>query len=356
VEEIFVPALGMAMEEATLTEWIKAPGDRVEVGDPVAEIETDKSTLELAATTAGTLGRHRAEPGQVIAVGTTVVVVLGEGESESRPDAPPEASGLPSTPDAEDPGTETVESPAVKATAEEVSDVGPRHKLSPRQRRLAAQTAEPATTPVRNGTTRDSIARAVSRSWAEIPHFAVAREVDADGVLDRLASDQKIGAVRVSVTDVLVRALARSIAGRGLAPDIGLAVATKDGVALPVLPDVLGRTLPEIAELRQAAVERARDHRSTEADARKPALTLSNLGTHGATWFTGIIPLGQQGLLTTGTIEQRPVVRNGHLSVGWRINAILNVDHRIWDGAEAAETLAAFAQDLTAYGAYDDEH
>lgn len=349
MEEIFVPALGMAMEEATLIEWIKAPGDRVEPGDPVAEIETDKSTLELAATTAGTLGIHRAEPGAVVEVGATIAVVLAEGESEAVPTTQPMADAGPREPVPPSP------SPAV-ATAAPAGADGPRHRLSPRQRMLAAQGSPAKAEPTSGGAgMREAIARLVSRAWAEIPHFAVAREVDADGVLDRVRAEPP-GVVRVSVTDVLARALARSIAKRGLVSDIGLAVATPDGVVLPVLPDVAGRTLPEIAQLRYDAVERARARRSTDADTHKPAVTLSNLGTHDVSWFTGIIPLGQQGLLTTGTIEQRPVVRGGRLDVGWCLDAILNVDHRVWDGAEAAELLAAFAGDIAAYGAGDDDH
>ena len=93
---------------------------------------------------------------------------------------------------------------------------------------------------------------------------------------------------------------------------------------------------------------------SIEDDTRTPRITLSNLGTHGVRWFTGIIPVGQQGLLTVGALEQRPVVRSGRLAVGWEFSAILNVDHRIWDGADAADLLAAFAHDVTSYGAYDD--
>ena len=70
-----------------------------------------------------------------------------------------------------------------------------------------------------------------------------------------------------------------------------------------------------------------------------PLVTLSNLGTHGVRWFTGIIPLGQRGLLTTGSLEQRCVVRKGRLGVGWELSAVLNVDHRVWDGADAAVLL-----------------
>jgi pyruvate dehydrogenase E2 component (dihydrolipoamide acetyltransferase) len=235
------------------------------------------------------------------------------------------------------------------------------HRASPRQRRLAAlaeQAGPPAaagSSPAgpQGGTSRAPIARQVSRSWSEIPHFAVAREITADGVTDRLAGEMP-GGVRVTVTDLLVRALGRSLARHG-SSDVGLAVATDHGVLLPVLPDVAGRKLSELAALRRSAVERARNRRSAEEDGRTPLVTLSNLGTHGVEWFTGIIPLGQRGLLTTGTLSQRPVVKDGRLSVAWRLTAILNVDHRVWDGLDAAELLSDFDDRISAYGRYDDD-
>jgi pyruvate dehydrogenase E2 component (dihydrolipoamide acetyltransferase) len=344
VEEIFVPALGMAMEEAILVDWLKEPGDPVQVGDAVAEVETDKSTLELAAKTAGHLGAHRAARGESIAVGSTVTVVLADGEHEAETaDAGPAVQDTP-----------TPRSAPSVAAAPALAGRAP-HTTSPRQRRLAAQAAAAAAVsraqPEVAGV-RESIARQVSRSWSEIPHFAVTRDLDADGVLERLSTEPP-GAVRVSVTDVLIRALGRSLAARG-SSDVGLAVATPHGVLIPVLPDVADRELSDIAQLRRAAAERARSRRSIEADIRTPLITLSNLGPHGVRWFTGIIPVGQQGLLTTGALEQRPVVREGRLAVSWQLSAILNVDHRIWDGVDAAELLQAIADEITTYGRYDD--
>jgi pyruvate dehydrogenase E2 component (dihydrolipoamide acetyltransferase) len=355
VEEIFVPALGMAMEEATLVDWLKQPGDTIDVGDVIAEIETDKSTLELSATTSGRLGAHRASAGAMVAVGSTVTVVLADGEDEAA--AAPSASSPPD-------GAETAGAAEPQpATPDDVPPPNGRapHRLSPRQRRLAAEQhtqvslvpdRAPDSAPDDTAAVRASIGRLVSKSWAEIPHFAVAREVAADGVLDRVSTEPDSG-VRVSVTDVLIRALGRGIGSRGPS-DVGLAVATRYGVLLPVLPNVAERSLAEIATLRRAAVTRARERRSVDDDTRTPLITLSNLGTHGVRWFTGIIPVGQQGLLTVGTLEQRAVVRSDRLAVGWELSVILNVDHRTWDGADAAELLARFAAGVTGYGAYDD--
>ena len=364
MEEIFVPALGMAMSEAVLLAWLKEPGDAVEAGEVIAEVETDKSVLEISASAAGRLGAHRVAAGESVAVGTTVTVVLADGESEPAPSEPSAAAGTAAQPGAA-PVTAAGSPPAATAGAGPSRDVPPGrapHRVSPRQRRLAAL-AEQAAPPAAAGSSpadpqdsswRGPIARQVSRSWSEIPHFAVARDIAADGVTDRLAGEMPAGGVRVSVTDLLVRALGRSLARYG-SSDVGLAVATRHGVLLPVLADVAGRKLSEIAALRHSAAERARNRRSTEEDSRTPLVTLSNLGTHGVEWFTGIIPLGQRGLLTTGTLAQRPVVKDGRLSVAWRLTAILNVNHRVWDGLDAAELLSDFGDRISAYGRYDDD-
>jgi pyruvate dehydrogenase E2 component (dihydrolipoamide acetyltransferase) len=373
VEEIFVPALGMAMSEAVLVAWLKEPGDAVEAGEPIAEVETDKSVLEISASAPGRLGAHRVAAGESVAVGATVTVVLADGESEPASSGPSAAAGTAaadSTGAADGTAAPAPPAPSVAPAPAGTAGDGPSrdlppgrapHRASPRQRRLAAlaeQAASPAAAGSSPAVAQDSPSRApvtrqVSRSWSEIPHFAVAREVAADGVTDRLAGETP-GGVRVTVTDLLVRALGRSLARHG-SSDVGLAVATRHGVQIPVLPDVAGRKLTEVAALRRSAVERARNRRSTEDDGRTPLVTLSNLGTHGVEWFTGIIPLGQRGLLTTGTLAQRPVVKDGRLSVAWRLTAILNVDHRVWDGLDAAELLSDFDDRISAYGRYDDD-
>lgn len=426
MEDIFIPALGMAMEEASLVEWLKQPGDPVAPGDEVAVIETDKATMELTANSAGVLGAHRFQAGDAIGVGKTVTVVLApgevEGQDEQAPsptasspngDGSPATGGAPSTGSPGSAGTDgstgdgAPGAAADTAHAPETPQARLPHRLSPRQRRLAAEQAATAaaapaaaagtavtgipvaapsdrrlspperfaaahgTRPVAGrategaaganqpadaaaASTRAAIARAVSQSWSEIPHFAVSRDVAADGLTDRLANEPRSDSVAVSVTDVLIRALGRALAVRGTS-DIGLAVATPAGVVIPVLPSVADRTLAEIAQLRRSAVDRARRRVMTDDDRSTPLMTLSNLGTHGVSWFTGIIPLGQQGLLTVGTLAQQPIVRDGRLAVGWRLAAILNVDHRAWDGADAAALLSSFAAQVQAYGRYADD-
>jgi len=202
----------------------------------------------------------------------------------------------------------------------------------------------PAASPASNDRYRAAVTQAVSRSWAEIPHFAVNREIRVERLQDVLTGFRAIDS-RVTFTDVLLKAFALSLVERfGTTEiDLGLAVATPRGVAIPVLRDVARRDLVSIAGTRKAAVERAMGGQMNADDGVTPRSTLSNLGAYGVDSFTGIVPFGQTSILTTGASSLRPVVENGELTVGSAMNLTLNVDHREWDGQHAAEVLQRFA-------------
>jgi pyruvate dehydrogenase E2 component (dihydrolipoamide acetyltransferase) len=184
----------------------------------------------------------------------------------------------------------------------------------------------------------------VSRSWAEIPHFVVNREIRAEELQAVLRSFRALSS-GVTFTDVLLKTFALSLIERfdSTAIHLGLAVATPRGVAIPVLESVATSDLLSIAKARREAVERAIAGRMTAADAVVPHSSVSNLGSYGVDSFTGIVPFGQTSLLTVGAAALRPVVENGSLAVGSTLTLSLNVDHRAWDGQHAAETLARFA-------------
>ncbi|MEV4624248.1 2-oxo acid dehydrogenase subunit E2 [Asanoa sp. NPDC049573] len=408
-----MPALGMAMEEAILNEWVKAPGEAVAAGDVVAVVETDKSTYDLVASTAGVLGDRRYEEGAVVPVGTTVTVILAPGESSATaadPGDPASSAGEPATPRGEavnaaaEPANQSEERAipvgqpdlapgATEAATGTDTDATPAprtpHRLSPRRRRLAALEAlrlhgmsealdapavaptalsAPAQSPVRPEPVspvpasappapaaarppvrsasmpraRAAIASAVSQSWATIPHFAVSRLIPADAL--RMAVAQAtVPPARVTVTDALLRALALAVEDFDTPAPIGLSVATDRGVVNVSLAGLADVGLRRIARLRRDAVARARQGRLTVADSESAPVTLSNLGTHGVHWFTGIVPLGQGMLLTVGAIHDT-LARDGDRIVDrpsfW---ATLNLDHREYDGADGARLLEAFA-------------
>ncbi len=413
MNEVFIPAMGMAPDDVTLVSWLKQPGDALTPGEPIALVETSKAELEIEADAAGVLGRHLFAERDRVAPGTTIAYLLKPGESE--PDAPPtngagSATGAgsaaaqpaetqiaetqpagntaPPAPAAEaGPAAATDDAvaeapiqvsgakpPAGDVTAGDVTAVepvaalsgGPRHSTSPRQRRLQAEAAlqsppadavAPAPQPTavaQPGVTSDdrfraAIGASVQRSWQEIPHFAVTRELRAGELLDAVTQWRAV-LPSLTLTDLLLRALALTMIEREHRTDldIGMAVATERGVAIPVIRGVLQLDLMQLVAARKAAAERARAGKMNADDGRVPATTLSNLGAVGVDQFTGVVPYGQTSLLTVGRAAPRPVVDDGELAVATTMQATLNVDHRSWDGFDAGQALDRLARIVAA--------
>jgi pyruvate/2-oxoglutarate dehydrogenase complex dihydrolipoamide acyltransferase (E2) component len=348
--EIVIQAVGVGMEEALIVSWLKQPGDAVAVDDPVAEIETDKATMDVVSPFAGTLGPHLVGAGDIVAVGTAIVAVLDGSEM-------PAAAPAPDAREQEAGGSKAAAAPAAAGETAPADGAPAPHRLSPRARRLAAaaggtraagETAAAAAAPAGDGRFRQLIATKVAESWREIPHFTVSREVNAAAMQKRL---ETLRAESVepgpTLTDLLLVALARALddGGEGGQVDVGLAVATVHGVVIPVVRDVLGQDPAQLARSRQGAVERARAGKLNKDDlSATPSSTLSNLGSFGVDRFTGIVATGQTSLLTVGRVLPRPVAGDdGEISVQMMFDATLNADHRVVDGAQAARLLVAFA-------------
>jgi pyruvate dehydrogenase E2 component (dihydrolipoamide acetyltransferase) len=372
VREVTIPSVGMAMTEAVLNAWLKNPGDSVAAGETLAEIETDKSVLDLESPSDGLLGRHLVPAGATVPVGQVIVRILSPGEVEASSDAGALAAG--ETTGGEATAGETAaadtaaaDSAGVTVPGSAVASAAPGdrvpHTLSPRKRQQLREQAaaaaaaaadlrapvvgvleETETAPGQRGQRfRSAIAEHVSQSWQTIPHFAVLRYIDARGVQDALAVMRRAG-LPATATDLFLHALATALttcaADTG---DLGLAVATTDGVMIPVVAGVSDLGPDALVAARAAAVARARDGQLSAHDlAARPLASLSNLGGFGVESFTGIIPVGQQLLLTTGTIIDRPVAVDGLVTVQPSFSATLNVDHRHFDGDGAARILETF--------------
>jgi pyruvate dehydrogenase E2 component (dihydrolipoamide acetyltransferase) len=378
MHDVTIPALGMAMTEAILTHWFKQPGEAVAVGDVLAEIETDKSAVELESPANGTLGLHLVTEGDTVPIGDVVVRILAPGEIEDGGDGPGlEAEAEDAVPDpvaeVSPPGSGSTPSAAHQATTEQPVPATangaagtapgpgrPPHALSPRKRRLARLAAERDETeaageaheggPARDaGRIRHAIAERVSRSWRDIPHFAVQREIDATDSSVALAALRAKG-ITVTYTDLLLWALSRAVRDTaGGSGDLGLAVATPAGVMMPVVMGIPSLNPAELVAARSAAVRRGRQGTLNSADlAARPVASLSNLGSRGVDAFTGVIATGQQLLLTAGRIRPRPVAIEGGIGVRPTLVATLNVDHRSFDGDVAADVLAAFDREFAA--------
>jgi pyruvate dehydrogenase E2 component (dihydrolipoamide acetyltransferase) len=328
------------MSDALLIRWLKEAGDEVAEGEAVVEIETDKTTMLLVSPVAGRLGPHLFEPDAIVPVGTVIVEVVADSDKAG------EAAATENAHTTTGPIAAQVPSQVLSSDLSPSSEEPRRpHALNPRARRLARESGEPAD---RAGRFRELIAAKVLRSWQEIPHFNVSREVGADvmlATLDALRSHEAEPAP--TITDLLLRAHAVALKGCGVGPgDVGLAVATPYGVAIPVVRDVLGMDVFALARARNDAVVRARAGQLTSEDLEAtPPSTLSNLGAFGVDSFTGVIALGQTSLLTVGRIKRRVVVDGERtFRIGAVFSATLNVDHRAIDGADAARLLVAFAE------------
>ena len=368
--EVTIPAVGMAMTEALLAAWLKQPGDVVCAGEPIAEIETDKATMELESPADGVLGEHLFAAGSMVPIAEPVCRILDAGEADGEKSTADPAAG---ESDSVEP---PIAVPAFDGIFDELRqptqpDVGlavasanddpilarrTPHAQSPRQRRLARLAPEHGapTEPPLSSRRRDAIAARVTESWRTIPHFAVSREVDASGVLEALRELRR-DVPTATVTDLLLHACAAMVAAfpASTSGDVGLAVATPDGVMMPVIVDANGLSAADLVSARQAATRRAREGRLAEADmSTQPFGSLSNLGGLDVDSFTGIIPLGQQCLMTVGRIAPRLVASPGAFSFRDTISTTLNVDHRTIDGDVAARALNVFAQALGSLGSW----
>jgi pyruvate dehydrogenase E2 component (dihydrolipoamide acetyltransferase) len=369
--EVIMPALGMAQETGLVVQWRKRPGDAVEKGEPLLDVETDKAVVEVEAPASGILAQVTAEEGAQVPVGERIALILLAGEAEPLP-----AEAAPASPVPEETSTGvTQELPRPAADAEAPAALQP---ASPKARRLAAEAGLDLAAVAGSGPVGAVLAGdlplagaasdeeiEVSRTWRIMaertaqawtaPHFYLTREVLAGRLLDWRSALASRGE-RATVTDLLVKLAALTLKRhplvasawrdgrllRGPRLSVGVAVATEHGLAVPVIPDADIKTVGEIASWREAVVERARGHRLTPVDLEGGVFTISNLGMHGIDSFTAILNGGQAAILAVGRIAERPVARDGQVEAAQTMVLTLGCDHRAVDGAHGA----VFLKDL----------
>jgi pyruvate dehydrogenase E2 component (dihydrolipoamide acetyltransferase) len=372
--EVIMPALGMAQTTGIVVQWKKQAGDQVAKGEPLLEVETDKAVVEVEAPASGTLASISAEAGAEVPVGTAIAVILGPGEAAGAPTKPaidavraePEPAARASVPDnAQTASGQTAEarlraaSPLARRLAaeartdlESVAGTGPDG---------AIQVADLPEAPsgeseLEVGRTWRIMAERTASAWTA-PHFYLTREVMAEPLVAYRAGLAERGE-KVTVTDLLVKLSALTLKGhphvasawrqgrliKGSRISIGVAVASEDGLTVPVLPNADRKSLSEIATWREGAVERARAHRLSPADLDGGVFTITNLGMHGVDAFTAILNGGQACILAVGRIAERPVARDGKVLAAQTMILTLGCDHRAVDGARGA----LFLKDLVA--------
>ncbi|MEQ8265670.1 MAG: pyruvate dehydrogenase complex dihydrolipoamide acetyltransferase [Parvibaculum sp.] len=412
---ILMPALSPTMEEGTLAKWHVKEGDEVKSGDVIAEIETDKATMEVEAVDDGRIGKLLvAEGTEGVAVNKPIAILLEEGEEAGDIKEVAE-SKKPDVKDAAEP-VETKKTPsksaapvAAKAPPASRSDGGGRIFASPLARRIAEQNGidlssiegsgpngrivkadlegAPKSTPKGDAKSpapqgpmqsvdprafyaegtyeevpldgmRRTIARRLTQSKQEIPHFYLTVDCELDELLEtrRKLNEEAAEGVKLSVNDFLIRAAALalmkvpdanvSFAGTALlkhrSADVGIAVALDGGLITPIIRGAEKKGLAEISNEAKSLAERARNKKLKPAEYEGGSFSISNLGMFGIKHFTGVINPPQAAILAVGKGEERPVVKNGKIEIANVMTVTMSCDHRAIDGALGARFLEAF--------------
>jgi len=413
---ILMPALSPTMTEGNLARWLKQEGDRIKAGDVIAEIETDKATMEVEAVDEGILGRILVPAGtQGVKVNDVIAVLVEAGEAVPAAGAAPKAAAAPAATPA------PVAAPVAVAPAPVAAPAsGDRVFASPLARRMAAQAgvdiskiagsgpngrivkadvdaalsrgpapasaAAPAAAPapiaaprpaapvaitaphtaVPNSSMRKVIARRLAESKATIPHFYVSTDVEIDALLkiraDLNARSPKDGpgAYKLSVNDLVIKATAVTLRRFPNVNamwtddailqlhdvDISVAVSITDGLITPIVKNADIKGLAAINNEMKDLAARAKSGKLKPEEFQGGGFSISNMGMYGVRDFAAIINPPQAGILAVSAGEQRPVVKNGALAIATVMTLTLSVDHRVIDGALAAEFLQALKRNI----------
>ncbi len=400
--EVLMPALSPTMTEGKLAAWHKREGDRVTAGDVLAEIETDKATMEIEAVDDGTLGKIVVPEGtEGVAVNALIAVILAEDEDASAIEAPlpaaapPMPAAAPPMPDAHPPSPvpatapagngdgRVMASPLAKRMAQQagldlvsITGSGPRGRIVKRDIEAALagdggavtpKPAAPAAAPapfepefelVALTSMRKTVARRLSESKRTVPHFYLTVECDIDRLLElrKELNGRAEEGVKLSVTDMIIKAAALALMRAPKAnaswsddgiklyksADISVAVALEDGLITPVIRGAERKGLATISRQMKELAARAREGKLMPEEYLGGTFSLSNLGMYGIKDFAAVINPPQGCILAVGAGAPRPVVRDGALAVATVMSCTLSVDHRAVDGAVGAEFLAIF--------------
>ena len=387
---VVMPQMGYDMQEGTLVRWLKRDGEEVKRGEAIAEIETDKAVVEMEAYASGVVLKTVVEEGSTVPVGQAIAFIGTPGEPL------PDTAQAPETPAESDTGAEATATPEEAAPSEPAATS--QVKASPMARRLAeekgielAQVAgtgpggritrddvmahDPGaatTTPEAPPSTdeapttaeaenvplsrmRQAIARRTAQSKREAPHFYVAADVDMTLAMTmrQQLNDALAGAARVSVNDLIVKACALTLVkfptfnatfqGDHLrmnpAINVSIAVAVEQGLLVLSLGDCRDRSLADISKVTRGAVERAQSGVLREEDYTGGTFSISNMGMFDVDSFSAIIYPPQAAVLAVGTVRKQPVVRDDQITIAQIMKATLSTDHRVADGAQAAQFL-----------------
>ncbi len=436
-----MPKLSDTMTEGVLRKWQKKEGDSVDPGDVIAEVETDKATMDYEAFDSGVLLKFLVGNGTTVPVGGPIAIigkagedistllasVQGGGATKAAPvaakpaaaaepapatksaAAAPVANGVANRAPAPAPVVASaaradqgkiLASPLARRLADElgvalrtVTGTGPGGRIVERDVKSAAQTrgpvpnsadlsfvppadsslpspvlperrteARPAALPTAPGDQlipltlmRKTIARRLVESKSQIPHFYLTAEADMDAAMGFRQQVSEMHGAKLSVNDLVLKAAALALRRvpecnaswtdegivRFTRVDIGMAVAVEDGLLTPVIRNVDGRTLGQIAEEARRLAGLARDRKLKPEDMTGSTFSISNMGMLGIDHFQAIINPPEAGILAVGRVRKEPVAKNDQIVIGQRMALTLSCDHRVIDGATGAKLMQA---------------
>jgi pyruvate dehydrogenase E2 component (dihydrolipoamide acetyltransferase) len=400
-ETVIMPKLGFDMAEGTLVRWVIGEGQAVQKGAVLAEIETDKATVEVESNYEGIVARHLVNEKDVVPVNTPIAIITASGEKieegqvtairgagkqvESRQlagekQAFPQPLQPTAMPPSGGPGPAVKASPIARRLAHEkgidlqtITGSGPAGRIVKKDIESASSTpvslavATPAgkSQPIAQvplTKLRAAIARRMAEAKQQVPHFYITHEYDMSTLMDlRKQINSMLPEVeKISVNDMIIKAVALTLKSypnlnasfRGNevlqygAVNIGIAVAVEGGLLTIVCRDTDQKSLRQIASEVKAVVSRARDGKVRPDDIEGSTFSISNLGMYNVEEFSAIINPPEAAILAVGAVKEVPVVKDGELGVGVRMKATISVDHRVSDGVEAAKFMQALAEVL----------
>lgn len=405
VEVITMPRLSDTMEEGTVATWLKKVGDTVNEGDILAEIETDKATMEFEAFYAGTLLHIGIQEGESAPVDSLLAIIgdkdadvnqaiaAAAASSQEAVPAPVEAPKAPATPapaatpvaaavkaaapapaPVKNTSGRVIASPLAKKLAEErgiqianVPGSGDGGRIVKRDIENYQATGSVAAMPkgiesseeVPNNQMRKTIAKRLAASKFNAPHYYLSVEFDMENAMAFRQQYNSVPDTKISFNDIVVKATAKALKQHPQVNSrwhddkivknhhvhMGVAVAVEDGLVVPVVKFADELSLPQIGAQVKDYAGRARDKKLTPAEMDGSTFTISNLGMFGIETFTSIINQPNSAILSVGAIVEKPVVKNGAIVVGHTMKLTLACDHRSVDGA----TGSLFLQTLKGY-------
>jgi pyruvate dehydrogenase E2 component (dihydrolipoamide acetyltransferase) len=382
VTEVIMPKMGQTMEKGRIIRWLKNEGEEVEKGEPLLEIETDKTTIEVEARDSGILRKILAQEGEDAPVATTIAYITGEGEllpeegiskGVRAPESPTAKIQKETSIIAPKPGEITKArkasriraSPLAKKIGEEkgvdltqVEGSGPGGRITKEDvlKHLASKPAESSSEfqVVPMSSMRKAIAEKMVESKSHIPHFYVSTEVDMTEATklrkDLTPTIEAETGVRLSFTHMFVKAVAIALKEYPQLNstfeeenikmwkdvNIGIAVSLEDGLIVPVLRKANKKSLPEITSMASKLASRAKEKRLREEEFSGGTFTISNMGALDVESFIAIINVPETAILALGKINDRPAVVEEQITIRKIMTMTLSADHRVVDGVLAA--------------------